>query len=403
MKAAGWFLAAAVLAGACAQSSDNTSDPAQATASEPSDAVAAETQPSVEPVAGAAGQSDEPQPSAAQSDDSPPEEEAEAESGAGTSAADAEDPGTAAAAQQEEAEAAAPVADAEEPVGDQETAPAAQEGAEAAAPAGGVVALLEGLAVRAEAERSGYDRGLFKHWVDADGDGCDTRREVLIAEAVTAPAVGSGCGLSGGSWYSPYDGGTETGTGSGFDIDHMVPLAEAWDSGAADWGPGRREDFANDLGYPDALVAVTARSNRSKADRDPGEWQPPDAAARCWYASAWVQVKTRWGLSVDQREADALRGVLTGCDTADMAAPAPVAAPASAPATSAPAAQNENSEDPADPPSETSETADLAALAELRSKPCGDWTAADRGLAAQAPDGYDWGRRDGNNDGEPCE
>lgn len=361
MRAAGWVLAAAVLAGACAQSSDNASDPAQAAASE---------------------QPDEPQPSAAPvSDDSPPEEEAEAESGAEPSAADAEGPAE-----------------------DQETAPAAQEEAEAAAPAGGVVALLDGLPVRAEAARSGYDRGLFQHWTDADGDGCDTRREVLIAEAVTAPAVGSGCGLSGGAWYSPYDGGTETGTGRGFDIDHMVPLAEAWDSGAADWGPDRREDFANDLGYPDSLVAVTARSNRSKADRDPGDWQPPDAAARCWYASAWVQVKNRWGLSVDQREADTLRSVLTGCGPDSMAAPAPVAAPpAPAPSTSAPAAQNEDSEDPSDPPSETSETPDLAELAELRSKPCGDWTAADRGLAAQAPDGYDWGRSDGNNDGEPCE
>lgn len=187
--------------------------------------------------------------------------------------------------------------------------------------------------------------------MDADGDGCGTRREVLIAEAVTAPAVGSGCGLSGGSWYSPYDGGTEAGTGRGFDIDHMVPLAEAWDSGAADWGPARREDFANDLGYPDSLVAVSAGSNRSKGDRDPAQWQPPDAAARCWCASAWVQVKTRWGLSADQREAAALRDALTGCD------PAPAAASAPAPATSAAAAgdDGEESENPAEAPPETTE------------------------------------------------
>ena len=184
-------------------------------------------------------------------------------------------------------------------------------------------------------------------------------------------AHGSGCRLSGGAWYSPYDGGTETGTGRGFDIDHMVPLAEAWDSGTADWGPGRREDFANDLGYPDSLVPVTARSNRSKADRDPGEWQPPDAAARCWCASAWVQVKTRWGLSVDQREADTLRSVLTGCGAADMAAPAATVAPA--PATSAPAATSDNGEDQARPSSETTETPDLSA------------GGHDRGLARRRP------------------
>ena len=68
--------------------------------------------------------------------------------------------------------------------------------------------------------------------MDADGDGCDTRREVLIAEAVTAPTIGAGCALSGGRWRSVYDNATETGSGRGFDVDHLVPLAEAWESGA---------------------------------------------------------------------------------------------------------------------------------------------------------------------------
>ena len=93
---------------------------------------------------------------------------------------------------------------------------------------------LEALAVQPE-RRSGYDRDLFDHWVDADGDGCDARREVLIAEAIEVPRVGSSCALSGGQWFSVYDGATETGTGSGFDVDHLVPLAEAWDSGAYGW------------------------------------------------------------------------------------------------------------------------------------------------------------------------
>src|SRR5438105_2125239 len=79
--------------------------------------------------------------------------------------------------------------------------------------------------------RTGYSRDLFNLWIDADGDGCNTRYEVLIAEAVTAPTVGSGCSLTGGRWYSYYDGAYWTAT-SDLDIDHMVPLAEAWDSGA---------------------------------------------------------------------------------------------------------------------------------------------------------------------------
>lgn len=71
--------------------------------------------------------------------------------------------------------------------------------------------------------RTGYSRDLFRHWVDADGDGCDTRDEVLIAEADVAPTVGSGCSLSGGRWYSYYEGASQTDP-SALDIDHMVPL-----------------------------------------------------------------------------------------------------------------------------------------------------------------------------------
>ena len=121
-----------------------------------------------------------------------------------------------------------------------------------------------------EAEQpSGYDRGLFRHWVDSDGDGCDTRREVLITEAVTAPTVGGGCGLSDGVWVSRYDGVTETGTGRGFDIDHLVPLKEAWDSGAHGWDAQTRERFANDLGYEHSLVAVSAGSTVQRVRRIP--------------------------------------------------------------------------------------------------------------------------------------
>ena len=137
-----------------------------------------------------------------------------------------------------------------------------------------IVNLLDELTVTAEHD-SGYDRDLFRHWVDADGDGCDARREVLITEAVTAPSVGSGCSLSGGEWLSRYDGKTTTGNGSAFDVDHMVPLAEAWVSGAHNWTADRREDYANDLGFADSLIAVSASSNRSKGARDPAEWLPP--------------------------------------------------------------------------------------------------------------------------------
>ena len=180
-----------------------------------------------------------------------------------------------------------------------------------------ILSLLDALDVTVETS-GGYDRDLFKHWVDADGDGCDARREVLIDEAVAAPNVGSRCSLSGGEWLSRYDGKTASGNGSAFDVDHMVPLAEAWGSGAHNWAADRREDYANDLGYADSLIAVSASSNRSKGARDPAEWLPPAQGVHCWYAAAWINVKTRWDLTVDQAEADTLRSVLTGCDDNDL-------------------------------------------------------------------------------------
>jgi hypothetical protein len=158
--------------------------------------------------------------------------------------------------------------------------------------------------------RTGYSRDLFRHWVDADGDGCDTRDEVLISEAEDAPTVGSGCSLSGGRWYSYYDGVYQT-SASALDIDHMVPLAEAWDSGARSWSSGRRESYANDLGDSHSLVGVTAAVNRSKGDQDVAEWLP--SINHCRYIKDWVTAKIRWGLSQDSSEKAALQDVASGC------------------------------------------------------------------------------------------
>ena len=158
--------------------------------------------------------------------------------------------------------------------------------------------LLRQLPVAGEHAR-GYDRGKFPLWIDADHDGCDTRDEVLIAEAVIKPRVGSGCTLSGGKWRSPYDGVT-TRNPSTFDIDHLVPLAEAWQSGAWRWTTATRQRYANDLGYGPDLVAVTAHANRSKGDSEPSDYLPPRRRFDCTYEAWWVAVKWRWRLSVDR-------------------------------------------------------------------------------------------------------
>ena len=194
---------------------------------------------------------------------------------------------------------------------------------------------LEALTVQPE-RRSGYDRDLFDHWVDADGDGCDARREVLIAEADVIPSVGASCALVGGEWVSVYDGITETGTGSGFDVDHLVPLAEAWDSGAYAWDSDTRRGYANDLEYEHSLVAVSSSSNRQKGAADPAEWLPPEVSVRCWYAEAWITVKTRWELSVDTGELQALRALVSQCDDWQLGSAPILASPISAPATTVP-------------------------------------------------------------------
>jgi hypothetical protein len=160
--------------------------------------------------------------------------------------------------------------------------------------------LIPDLVVAAE-QGVGYDRDLFKHWIDADGDGCNTRREVLIAEAKVKPTVSGDCDLYGGEWYSVYDQVTTTDP-SDFDVDHFIPLKEAWDSGAYAWSSEKRKEFANDLGFGGSLIAVTASSNRSKSDRDPYDWLPVNTGYRCSYITNWVKVKIRWGLTVDSSE-----------------------------------------------------------------------------------------------------
>lgn len=175
---------------------------------------------------------------------------------------------------------------------------------------GTAAALLARLPLRAE-RGAGYARSLFRLWIDADRDGCDTRREVLIAESTTVVRVGASCWLSGGRWRSAYDGVVTTDPGT-FDIDHVVPLKEAWDSGAWDWSAARRMAFANDLGDPRSLRAVTASSNRGKSDADPAGWLPM-ASFRCTYAEEWIAIKVRWKLAVDATERSALASILVAC------------------------------------------------------------------------------------------
>jgi hypothetical protein len=168
---------------------------------------------------------------------------------------------------------------------------------------------LAELTVAAESHASTYDRDLFPHWITISGT-CNTRETVLERDG-TNVVTDSNCAATSGRWFSPYDGATWT-AASDVDIDHMVPLAEAWQSGAWAWTTSRRRDYANDLGGPE-LWAVTDNVNQAKGDQDPTTWQPSVASFRCTYARAWIQVKWFYDLSIDSSEKSALNSMLATC------------------------------------------------------------------------------------------
>ncbi|KAF8675076.1 hypothetical protein RHS04_06893 [Rhizoctonia solani] len=133
-----------------------------------------------------------------------------------------------------------------------------------------------------------YKRSGFKHWITIEGR-CDTRETVLKRDATVEVTVDSECKPTAGLWTSDYDGRSFT-SATSLDIDHIVPLKEGWQAGAYNWTAKRREEFANDLIRPQ-LVAVSASSNRMKADKDPSRWMPSNEAYHCTYIRAWIQVK----------------------------------------------------------------------------------------------------------------
>ncbi|WP_326603483.1 HNH endonuclease family protein [Streptomyces sp. NBC_01799] len=189
------------------------------------------------------------------------------------------------------------------------TAPTAQAAMPTPVAASTARTYLSELTVSAEGSSTGYSRDLFPHWITQSG-ACDTR-EVVLKRDGTNVTQNSSCAAVSGSWYSQYDGATWT-AASDLDIDHMVPLAEAWRSGASSWTTAQRQSFANDLTRPQ-LIAVTDNVNQSKGDQDPAEWLPSRTAYRCTYARAWVHVKHYYNLKVDSAEKSALQSVLNGC------------------------------------------------------------------------------------------
>jgi hypothetical protein len=204
--------------------------------------------------------------------------------------------------------------------------------------------LLAGLTVAAQGPQTGYSRDLFPHWITQSGT-CNTRETVLKRDG-TGVVTDSACASTSGSWFSPYDGATWS-AASDVDIDHMVPLSNAWkvkryigvllqlfhltrrQSGAAAWTTARRQAFANDLTNPQ-LLAVTDNVNQEKGDKGPEDWKPPLskltlrkcirvvtnvglASYYCTYAKMWIKVKSVYSLTITSAEKSALTSMMGTC------------------------------------------------------------------------------------------
>jgi hypothetical protein len=161
-----------------------------------------------------------------------------------------------------------------------------------------------------------YERTAYRHWIDEDRNCLDTRQEVLLRDDSSGRAkvekVGSRCVVVGGAWSDPYTGETIS-SAKAIDVDHLVPLKNAHESGGWAWPAERKKAYANYLGNAYHLLAASASENRRKGDKGPDEYLPPNERARCDYVRNFAGVKRAWGLRVTASEMAAMQTVLEAC------------------------------------------------------------------------------------------
>lgn len=159
-------------------------------------------------------------------------------------------------------------------------------------------------------------RKLYGSWKDFDKDKMDTRQEVLFLESDNSVVTAwhkRKIKVVSGRWWGAYSNTIFTDP-SDLDIDHMVPVLESWQSGGHAWTKEKRVKYYNWLGNPQHLIAVSSSENRSKSSDDPADWMPTkNPAYYCTYIMSWVTIKREWGLTVDQKEAKAIRKYWADC------------------------------------------------------------------------------------------
>ena len=143
-----------------------------------------------------------------------------------------------------------------------------------------------------------YDRDDWGGWIDEDGDGLNTRHEVLAEESLIKPVISNNKVIS-GKWFDKYTGKYFTNP-SDLDIDHLVPLKNAYISGASNWSKKKKNRYYNYLKYDNHLIAVSKSANRNKSDKSPVDWLPPNKDYQCEYVREWFKIKTDWGLTIEE-------------------------------------------------------------------------------------------------------
>ena len=184
----------------------------------------------------------------------------------------------------------------------------------APAAANDALTALNQLEVKGRAAKTGYSRAQFPHWSDPDRNGCDARNDTLKRDLtnITYKVGTRDCKVVGGQLLDPFSGKSLTfsSTKSNIDIDHLVALSNAWQTGAAYFDKAKRTQIAND---PLNLLAVDAKLNRQKGDSDAATWLPPAKSFRCEYVAAQIAVKVKYSLWLTAPEKSAMSKVLESC------------------------------------------------------------------------------------------
>jgi Protein of unknown function (DUF1524) len=177
--------------------------------------------------------------------------------------------------------------------------------------------LLETLLVKGRAPKTGYDRSSWGDWVDPDGNGCDTRNDILKRDltSITYKYANEKCTVMTGILIDPYSGtridflrGVRT--SSEIQIDHVVAVSDAWQKGAFKWADTTKVAFYND---PLNLLAVQGKLNSQKGDGDAATWLPPLKSYRCAYVARQIAVKAKYSIWITAAEKAAMKTILAKC------------------------------------------------------------------------------------------